>query len=75
MKYLVRLLAHIKRKVYDMEKSIGVTKEIDKNGRLVIPKEMRELFNFENTVELIVTKEGVLVRNTEYILIEKSRVN
>ena len=58
-----------------MEKSIGVTKEIDKNGRLVIPKEMRELFNFENTVELIVTKEGVLVRNPEYILIEKSRVN
>ena len=75
MKYLVRLLAHIKRKVYDMKKSIGVTKEIDKNGRLVIPKEMRELFNFENTVELIVTKEGVLVRNPEYILIEKSRVN
>ncbi len=58
-----------------MKKSIGVTKEIDKNGRLVIPKEMRELFNFENTVELIVTKEGVLVRNPEYILIEKSRVN
>ena len=56
-------------------KSKGIIRRIDELGRIVIPKEMRELFNFENTVELIVTKEGVLVRNPEYILIEKSRVN
>ena len=76
MKYLIRLLTHIQiRKVDSMERNIGVTKEIDKNGRLVIPKKMRELFNLENTVELIITADGVLVRNPEYILTKKkSRV-
>ena len=54
-----------------MKNNIGVPKEIDRNGRLVIPKEMRELFKFGSTVELLVTKEGVLVRNPEYILIKK----
>ena len=63
-----------KRKAYGMENNIGITKEIDRNGRLVIPKEMRELFDFENTVELIVTADGVLVRNPEYILTKKPQV-
>lgn len=54
-----------------MKNNIGITKEIDRNGRLVIPKEMRELFNFGSTVELIVTADGVLIRNPEYILIKK----
>lgn len=37
---------------------IGVKKEIDKLGRICIPKEMRKLFNFEKEVELQITKEG-----------------
>ena len=53
-----------------MEK-IGVKKEIDKLGRICIPKEMRKLFNFENEVELQVTKEGILVKNPQYILVKK----
>ncbi|MBR6769010.1 MAG: hypothetical protein IKM34_05945 [Clostridia bacterium] len=53
--------------------SVGVNKEIDSLGRLVIPKEMRALFRFENEVELIVTEDGVLVRNPEYKLVKKNQ--
>ena len=45
---------------------IGVNKEIDSLGRLVIPKEMRDLFNLNRQVELVVTERGVLVRNPRY---------
>ena len=55
-----------------MNDKIGVQKEIDNMGRIVIPKEMRELLGLEKKVELIVTKEGVLLRNPQYILIKKS---
>ena len=53
-----------------MSDKIGVIKEIDANGRLVIPKEMRELFEFGADVELIVTQDGVLVRNPGYKLVK-----
>ena len=52
-----------------MDKS--VLKEIDSLGRLVIPKEMRETFKLDKTVEIIVTQEGILVRNPKYEVIEK----
>ena len=51
-----------------MEK-IGVKKEIDKLGRICIPKEMRVLFKLENEVELLITKEGILLKNPEYVLV------
>ena len=57
-----------------MDKKIGVLKEIDNLGRLVIPKEMREMFKLEKTVEVVVTKEGILIRNPKYTLIEKEKV-
>lgn len=53
-----------------MEK-VGVRKEIDKLGRICIPKEMRNLFKLENEVELLVTKDGILIKNSEYVLINK----
>ena len=53
-----------------MEK-IGVKKEIDKLGRICIPKEMRKLFGLECEVELQITKEGILIKNPEYILVKK----
>ena len=53
-----------------MDKFIGVIKEFDKLGRLVIPKEMRSLFNFEKEVEVIVTENGVLIRNPKYKLVK-----
>ena len=52
-------------------KVIGVTKEIDKLGRVCITKEMRRLFKLENEVEIKVTEEGILIKNPEYILVRK----
>ena len=52
---------------------IGIKKEIDKLGRIVIPKEMRALFNLQNEVELQITKEGILLKNPEYILVKKRK--
>ena len=56
-------------------KSVGIKKDIDKLGRICIPKEMRTLFNLQNEVELQVTKEGVLIKTPEYILVKKDSVN
>ena len=51
---------------------VGIIKEIDKLGRIVIPKEFRERFGMEKEVEILVTEEGVLIRNSEYILVRKT---
>ena len=51
---------------------IGITKEFDKLGRLVIPKEIRERYGLTDKVEIIATPDGVLLRSPEYILIKKS---
>ena len=32
---------------------------------------MRKLFNFEQTVELQITEDGVLIKNPEYMLIKR----
>ena len=50
---------------------VGIRKEIDRLGRLVIPKEMRELFSFGGEVELVLTPDGILIRNPEYHLTKK----
>ena len=47
-----------------MVNKVGVIKEIDKLGRIVIPKEMRERLGFERDVEVVMTEEGVLIRNS-----------
>lgn len=53
-----------------MHEKIVVNKDLDGLGRLVIPKEMRILFNLKDEVELVVTQEGVLVRNPKYKLVK-----
>lgn len=50
---------------------VGIVKEFDNLGRIVIPKEMRELFGFDKGVEIIVTEEGVLLRSPKYALVER----
>ena len=40
---------------------IGVFKEFDKLGRIVIPKELRDRFLLNGRVELIAIKDGVLI--------------
>ena len=51
--------------------NIGIKKEIDKLGRICIPKEMRRLFHLEDEVELEITREGILLKNPQYILVKK----
>lgn len=49
-----------------MEFDLGIIKEIDNLGRIVIPKEFRERLKLEKCVELVLTKSGLLIRNAEY---------
>ncbi|MBO5374409.1 MAG: hypothetical protein J6A54_03045 [Clostridia bacterium] len=59
-----------------MEK-IGIKKEIDSLGRILIPKEIRKIYGFENEVEIIPTKDGILIKNSKYdiIFIEKKALD
>lgn len=52
--------------------NIGIIREIDNLGRLCIPKEMRTLLGLKKEVELIVTPQGVLIRNPAYVLAKTS---
>ena len=50
---------------------IGIIKEIDKLGRLVIPKEMRKRFSIDGMVELVLTEEGILIKKPILSLLEE----
>lgn len=54
-----------------MKELVGVMKEIDNLHRIVIPKEFRERYGLNGFVEIIPTKDGVLIRNPKYELVEK----
>ena len=53
-----------------MKNSVGIIKEIDSLGRIVIPKEYRERLMLTKEVELILTNDGVLIKNPEYKLVK-----
>ena len=61
-------MSHIRSNI--MKDTVGVIKEIDNLGRIVIPKEMRNRFSLDKSVEVVLTKDGVLLRNPEYELIK-----
>ena len=50
---------------------VGIIKGFDKLGRIVIPKELRERYSLSDSVVIIATTDGVLLKNPEYILIKK----
>ena len=52
-----------------MEK-IGIIKEIDDLGRLQIPKEIKTRLGLVEKVELVVEKEGLLIKSVEYELVK-----
>ena len=54
-------------------KNVIIIKEIDGLGRIVIPKDIRDLFNFKREIEVVVTQEGVLIRSPKYVLVEKEQ--
>ncbi|MBR7112039.1 MAG: hypothetical protein IKC75_03870 [Clostridia bacterium] len=51
---------------------IGIIKGFDKLGRIVVPKELRDRYALNGEVEIIATKEGVLLKNPEYFLTKKT---
>ena len=48
---------------------------MDKLGRICIPKEMRNMYNLNESVEILATTEGVLIRNPEYILVKIEKIS
>ena len=55
------------------EEGIGIIKGFDRLGRIVIPKELRERFALSDSVEIIATPDGVLLKNPEYVLVKKEK--
>ena len=53
-----------------MSNKVGVIKEIDNLGRIVIPKDMRDRLSLDKNVEVVLTDEGVLIHNPEYKLVK-----
>ena len=53
--------------------SVGVIKEIDSLGRIVIPKDFRDRLMLDKKVEVILTDSGILIRNSEYKLVKTSK--
>ena len=49
---------------------IGIIKEVDKLGRLVIAEELRERYGFTDEVEPVATEDGLLMRSLEYHLVK-----
>ena len=52
-----------------MKDKVGIIKEVDRLGRIVIPKELRDRFGLVDNVEVIATEIGVVLRNPEYKLV------
>jgi AbrB family looped-hinge helix DNA binding protein len=53
-----------------MKNMVGIIKEIDRLGRIVIPKEFRERFGLNESVEIVATEFGIVIRNPEYKLVK-----
>lgn len=51
-----------------MEQTVGIIKEIDSLGRIVIPKDYRDRLSLGKKVEVVLTAEGILIKNPEYEL-------
>lgn len=49
---------------------VGIIKEIDKMGRIVIPKEIRDRCGLNGEIELVLTKDGLLIRAVDYALVK-----
>ena len=52
-------------------KSSGIVRRIDELGRIVIPKDLRERYALNNKVEIIDTKDGILIKSPEYFISKK----
>lgn len=50
---------------------IGIIKEFDKLGRLVIPKDLRERYGLDCKVEIVATEQGLLLKSPDFYLVKK----
>ena len=50
---------------------VGVIKEVDKLGRILIPKELRDRYGINEKIEIVALREGVLIKSPEYVLVKK----
>ena len=55
--------------------NVGIIKEFDNLGRIVIPKELRIRYGLDEGVEIIATAKGVLLKSPKYILVDKDSVD
>ena len=53
-----------------MNETAGIIKEIDNLGRIVIPKDYRDRLMLDKNVEVVLSPDGVLIRNPKYKLVE-----
>ena len=53
----------------------GVVKQIDGLGRIVIPKDIRDRFQLNDSVEIIPTEEGIVLRKPCKIIFEVNEEN
>ena len=58
-----------------MKDLVGIVKDIDNVGRIVIPKEFRDRFGLSEYVEIIPTKNGVLIQSPKYKLVKIDEEN
>ena len=63
-------ISALSKKRFLIVQKIGVIKEIDNLGRLQIPIEIRKRLGLSNSVQLIITDEGLLIKSEEYKLIK-----
>lgn len=54
---------------------IGIVKEFDKLGRIVIPKELRERYGLYESVEIVATADGILLQNPKYVLVKSEQLS
>ena len=52
-----------------MEAKVGIIKEVDKLGRIVVPKDLRERFGITENVEIVATEMGVLLKSPTFKLV------
>lgn len=49
---------------------IGIIKQFDKLGRVVIPKDLRDRYLHGNNVKIIATRSGILLKDPDYVLVK-----
>ena len=54
---------------------IGIIKAFDSLGRIVIPKELKARYGITQRVEMIATKDGILLRNPDFVLVKKEETD